>query len=271
VSCKVAYDGDDGFLWAVTPDGETRERLDRLTHLGTVDYSPDGSRLAVVRGGQLVILSRAGKVLHRVLLDQKKNALLGWPVWAPNSRDLALTAQDGPPLRSAIIVVAADGSGLRTITDRLGDISDPSWAPDGQKLVFSYTRDELPNYALYVVRRDGTGLRRLRIAVPDAEHPDWSPDGTQILFDIEGDGIAIVDTVGSHLHRVAGTAEGGDAQWSPDGRHIAFDYGFDPPIEVYVVDRDGTGRRRLTHARSNSLWDTGNTLETWLCPPPASP
>jgi TolB protein len=46
------------------------------------------------------------------------------------------------------------------------------------------------------------------------------------------------------------------AAWSPDGRKILFTrYGLDPPwlADVFVVDADGTGARRLTHAAGDDV------------------
>lgn len=92
------------------------------------------------------------------------------------------------------------------------------------------------------------------------------PTGRQIVFfDQKDDGIYSVDADGSHLHRLPNSDAGGDQQWSPDGKYIALDVGQDPPVDVYVFRPDGSKPRRLTHARSESLWDQGNTLETWLC------
>ena len=37
-----------------------------------------------------------------------------------------------------------------------------------------------------------------------------------------------------------------DARWSPDGTQIVFALGDDTSSDVYVMNTDGTGRRRLT-------------------------
>jgi TolB protein len=41
-----------------------------------------------------------------------------------------------------------------------------------------------------------------------------------------------------------------DPAWSPDGRRLAFGSDRDGDLEVYVMNADGSGQRRLTHRGS---------------------
>jgi Tol biopolymer transport system component len=97
----------------------------------------------------------------------------------------------------------------------------PTWSPDGRKIAF------VGDGVIYVMNADGSGKRRL---TPNAAHfrPDFGPD--------------------------FGPA------WSPDGRKIAFDTlrhagphacsdGYPSAgcnREIYVMNADGSGQRRLT-------------------------
>src|SRR3990172_7177125 len=77
----------------------------------------------------------------------------------------------------------------------------------------------------------------------------WSPDGNTLLVTvccIGSGGIQLIDLP-------SGKATGiyhGDvaaAAWSPDGRRIAFaTHGASGPEDLYVVNRDGTGIRKLS-------------------------
>ena len=144
----------------------------------------------------------------------------------------------------------ADGSRKRNLTrDRASDDS-PTWSPDGRRIAF--LRGPGVRGQLYVVNADGSGLRNLgRIAGPALfySHPVWSPDGRTIYF-----GRYLISTDGSGARKLPYIPL--IAVWSPDGRQIAFvrkvrtrpsgpDYG---NREIYVMNADGSGQRRLTHS-----------------------
>ena len=102
---------------------------------------------------------------------------------------------------------------------------------------------------------DGSGQHR----VPNTdggEYPSWSPDGERIAFNsnLSGDHVMyIVDVDGSGLVDLSSVGEGWQVDWSPDGRSILFTSHRDHPdnyTDVYVMRPDGSGVKRLTHARA---------------------
>jgi TolB protein len=85
--------------------------------------------------------------------------------------------------------MAADGSGIRQLTDEPGvDDAWPAWSPDGTKIAFTRRRRDSGGLRLtgpddiYVINADGSGLRQL---ANDAADPAWSPDGSRIAFSSE--------------------------------------------------------------------------------------
>jgi hypothetical protein len=114
--------------------------------------------------------------------------------------------------------------------------------------------------------------QRVKERYPDVSFPVWSPDGRRIAFlawrptasswNASQEGwfsslfeIRVVSADGSDQRVLARGA--GSPAWSPDGRRIAFDRDRD----IYVVNADGSGQRRLTtitpDARSsfyNPVW-----------------
>ena len=152
----------------------------------------------------------------------------------------------------------ADGSRKRNLTrDRASD-DLPTWSPDGRRIAFLHGRGPTaampPGYQLYVVNADGSGLRNLgRIAGPAlfASQLVWSPDGRTIYF-----GRYLISTDGSGARKLPYIPL--IAVWSPDGRQIAFvgnratglpgpGARFKDDSEIYVMNADGSGTRRLTH------------------------
>ena len=64
---------------------------------------------------------------------------------------------------------------------------------------------------------------------------------------------------GSNARRVAAKAAEGDPAWSPDGRRIAFrrydgQLGSIGNSDLFVVNADGSGLRRLTRGAENLRW-----------------
>ena len=186
------------------------------------------------------------------------------PAWSPDGRRIAFASQrDG---NSEVYVMNADGSGKRNLTrDRAND-DYPTWSPDGRRIAFlrdvgSYVdRFGVPrvlSYHLYLVNANGSGLRRLTRDITGPYQRDitgpfqlvWSPDGRTIYL-----GRYLVSTDGSGARRLPYIPF--HPVWSPDGRRIAFARPQRPrsgpccyaaPADIYVMNADGSGSRKLTH------------------------
>ena len=125
----------------------------------------------------------------------------------------------------------------------------------------AYVRDRVtkrPYYGseLWVMRADGSG-KRLVPTNPyyDDTSPSWSPDGRHMVFAHRPHGsspnIWVIGSRGAQPRPLTRGARGpGDQSpaWSPDGRKILFtsprDHGL--ASEIYVMDADGSGQKRLT-------------------------
>jgi Tol biopolymer transport system component len=120
-----------------------------------------------------------------------------------------------------IYVTSVDGK-ERNVT-RSGSAWNPAWSPDGRKIAFNSTSGQLDSQ-IAVINADGTGRRRLtRSARPLGDHSwlgAWSPDGRRIVY-----------------------------QRSVTGNPGA--------LEIYVMNSDGSRKRRLTRNRLDEygpLW-----------------
>jgi len=204
-------------------------------------YSPDGTKLAYLRGG------RVGSANDTTLPS----------IW----------------------VLDTTTGRTRLLTRCIGcDIVDYiSWSPDGSRLAFSQI-DQRGSLQLYLIDADGSHLTQLTHfpAAQNAAQPTWSPDGTRIAFtefgignipnqgefytsvnlDVigaDGTGLATLLAIGQQ----PGTGSFGDDHdlfpaWSPNGSRIAYVL-LDPPgpepgppqSEVWLMSPDGSHRTAI--------------------------
>ncbi len=179
-----------------------------------------------------------------------------FPSWSPDGTRLAYTigkaTNQYPYSYVAIEVVKADGTGLVTIAEDAAEdnperSNKASWSPDGSRI--AYMGDD---YYIHLANADGTGSARLPKSPSFADDLDWSPDGTRFLYS-KGGAIFVVNVDGTGLTRLIGPPPGTDyvpvqnrqASWSPDMKRVLFVQQSNGDSQVFIMNSDGTGARRL--------------------------
>ncbi len=210
------------------------------------------------------------------------------PAWSPDGRQVVFTGDVGTS-RTAIYVMNADGSGRRALTDPVifPSAKYPTRSPDGRKIAFVAPAASPGGTgpspgSLFTMNADGSEptlvLRTLSlcsIQCPGILYATWSPDGTKIAYSIAwfrstgsvGD-VFVVNADGSGDRPLVSTsAIEHEAAWSPDARRIVFQSSPHPPplqgvgpVDLYIVNADGSGRRRLT---SGSAIGSNDRSATW--------
>jgi Tol biopolymer transport system component len=126
-----------------------------------------------------------------------------WPVFSPDSREVAFTNVDGQG-RVFTLAVADSAKGDVTTLARASSQLDPSWSPDARSIAYQ------SGGRIWAVGIDGTGRRDVHPGL----YPAWSPDGKTIAY-----------VLGGVLHAGAmtfGTKVIGVPAWSPNGEQIAY-------------------------------------------------
>lgn len=131
------------------------------------------------------------------------------PAWSPHGNRLAFGALAGDSKDDSFlqIFILDMGTGEEwQLTDLPGHNSAPRWSPDGSRIAFYGNVGEGFNGAdIFVIAPDGTGLTNL---THDPE-PDWQPD------------------------------------WSPDGSKIVFARGPSDPLDIWIMNADGSQRQLI--------------------------
>jgi len=190
------------------------------------------------------------------------------PAFSPDGAWLAVNGESGDFMN--MFIVKPDGAGLKEITENHED-ELPAWSPDGQSLAFSSTRHGDKQSRVYVIDEvNFSGARK-----PDVRPLNFGPDDVrgqspawvgndQIVYsgcDVTKNpapcGLYIMSAApGAHPFKRL-TDRGEDTAPAVYGDRIAFMSNREGNWEIYVVNSDGSGLRRLTNNAAN------DGLPTW--------
>ena len=182
-----------------------------------------------------------------------------WPTWSRDGKRLAFyNDRDGT---NRIYTAGIDGGDETMLVDLGSDhATQPAWSPVEDVVAFARFARPVARTSvgpttqkgLWVVRVDGTGLRQL-VASASAQ-PAWSPDGEELAY-VDAEGLRVLHVASGEVRMVAATAN--VPRWSPDGRRLAFGRVVDGREQLFVVNADGSGERRLVAS------DAYDSLPEW--------
>jgi len=205
---------------------------------------------------------------HMEKIYQIKNGWVMSPTWSPNGKQLVAvkaTADVYSPMQ--LVLLSADGSLVRTLTDGKLSSSFPSFAPDGKHVVY-----RLKGQGLRILNIEDGSSQTLTTAADN--FPFWSPDGSRICFTRNVGGVRAFDIFtirpdGSDLKPLT-TSAGNDSHcaWTSDSRSIVFSssrLGFrdeaalydrgaaQPYAELFMSNVDGSNQHPIT----DDKWEQG--------------
>jgi Tol biopolymer transport system component len=206
---------------------------------------------------------------------------------AVQATDVMLMNRIGPS-QMWLYVANADGSGERRLLPATATREyDASFSPDGKWIVFTSERDGAGDGQadLWRVHPDGTGLERLTTDTSVEDAGVLSPDGNSLAYVSTKGGahtanIWVMDLKTKRARNLTGDGKAEPhttmngyfrPSWSPDGKWIAFSSdtgekwqgaengagaGHSHPTSLYVMQADGSGKRRLTTITSGNAFGT---------------
>lgn len=118
----------------------------------------------------------------------------------------------------------AGGGNAKKLTDNAGYDAEPVVSADGGRIVFGSKREG--DFDVYTMNADGSDVKRLTTEVGYDGGPWWSPDGKLIVW--------------RAWHP---KTEEEKAKWRD---MMGKEYIVPVPLDIWVMNADGTGKRRLT-------------------------
>jgi Tol biopolymer transport system component/tRNA A-37 threonylcarbamoyl transferase component Bud32 len=249
---RIAFERRGG-LWTVDPrsaaDARAAQPLGQTPFEGNValgSFSPDGTKLAVLKDRAVWVLAYPSGVARQVNLNQP---ILDATTWMPDNRRVFVRPNADPDGSHGLALVDTERATIRTVFKSPTPLLNPSVSPDGRRLAFvtGDTRWKL----LEVTLADGR-VRELGTGARESLFPSLSPDGTRLAY-TDGTHPIIREmtlaAAGETVRTIVRAAEGAgtflnDVLWSPDGARILF-MSIDPGGRSRLVMVPGEGGRLL--------------------------
>jgi len=235
---KILYYGgiNKGGLWVVDLKSEKFQKLPNTEDFGIMgfDWSKDGKKICFMGKKQrektynLYTMDFDGENQKKITnFDHDYAWSPNYPRWSPDSKKITF---EGPNLSKTVrpdwaktdlhpgtlYVINSDGTGMKRLFEVSGEEDKwvggrtASWSPDGKKIVFASSKTGENKNHIYICNADGAGIRQITDSPYIERKPVFSPDGTQIAY-------------------------------------VAYPRGiFMRGSEIYVVNVDGTNKRRVT-------------------------
>lgn len=236
-------------VWIVpTLGGNVRRVPNVLAHDAT--WMPDGQRLLVASGNDLVIVGVDGGDPHKLV---SAPGLAFWLRWSPDGQRLRFTVRDPKRQTAELWEIHADGSHLHPLLPGWNQPASEccgSWTPDGDQFVFQSSHDAHSD--IWAIRESPWYLasrspRKITNGPLDYAAPSTAPGGERIFFIGNTAQFELLRAMPSSSTFTAldpNLSAAALAQYSPDGKWVAWVNAADNSLWRSRVD--GTERIELT-------------------------
>ena len=209
---------------------------------------------------------------RRVFFDPSGAAMMA--SWSPDGKQLVFgfgAFFGGRNQRPAqVMIMNADGSNVRPLTENLPNAGFPNWSPDGKSIVYRVWGYDDKKVEQRGLRLMNLADRSVKVLSTEWDNfPFFSPSGDRILFTRQKSNDKDFDVFtmkpdGTDVKQLTNTpGTDGHANWTPEGKRIFFmstrtgfkderemyDNSPQPYAQVFIMDADGTHVRQLTESR----------------------
>jgi Tol biopolymer transport system component len=228
------------------PDGHGLRRvLDTPVDEWSVAWSPNGSWLAVVSGGQLYnskLLCVRWNGSNPRTLAQLYDLLV--PVsWSADGQWLLY--EDYRNRYQIHRLRVADGL-VEVVNFAIGDKGGLQASPDGAWVAFAAYEYRENAGVVYRMRPAGSQPERIFEVTGGVGNLRWSPDGAWLALATRADGVSTLWRMRADGTSRLRLAEGDSPDWSPDGRWLVFVQTNDATAQLYRIRPDGSGLQQIT-------------------------
>ena len=241
-------------IYLMNADGSNQRPLRDASPVKTDGFvwSPDGTRLAYVLGGNVYVAAVDGTAAPvDVSVNKPVGSTDGEPSWSPTGGQLVVRNSAACGGCSDLHVVnASDGGGRIQLSTGPGFDAGPRWSPAGNLVAYEGDRG---GRGIYVTAADGTGTETLVSGAVGSWGPAaWSPDGARLAFLAGLGDVYVVNADGSQLTPVSDVrSSSGSVFWSPDSTKVGFhNANADGWVDIFVVDADGSSRRAANYTKT---------------------
>jgi Tol biopolymer transport system component len=190
-------------------------------HVFQPTWSPDGSKIAVVRlGFGLYTVDARGGGSIRITRNQADEA----PAWSPDGSRILFDAQVSGS-NWDLFSVDPRGRDRKRLTRGPLQETNPAWSPKGSMIAFA-RQGRNGNWVVHRSKSDGSRPTTVTERTVSSQEPEWSPDGSQIAY-VEQVGarayLSVISVRGGKPRRLTGdSVVASRPSWSPDGKEIVF-------------------------------------------------
>lgn len=243
----------DGYwqVWIMDPDGRNQKQITASpSDKREPDFLNDGSQITFrTSNSELFIADADGK--NETQLLQEYGTITN-PSFSPDGKSIIFVRFEARPGDiSDIWKLDLETRKSTILTQDHQPKYQPRYSSDGKKIVFVKAGGGTKDYHIWMMDADGGNQKELTRSGAFDTHPEFSPEGIEVafssnrnagVFDIYQLNVA----TGKELRLTEYDGLDAHSSYSPDGGRLVFVSDQSGSQQLWVMDKDGKGRRQVT-------------------------